>query len=73
MAKPSEHKFAREQRVEYEGPQEFPPTMEVVALLPSRCVKHDAPHYGCVHQDTHFTICEAYLKSMSPTNRKKLN
>jgi hypothetical protein len=66
------HKFAREQRVEVQG-ENYPPVVEVVALLPGHCTEHDAPYYGCVHSGDHFRFCEQVLKPLSPTNRSKLN
>lgn len=69
----NQHKFEFDQHVEYEGPNDFPPTMRVVAKLASVCKTHNAPHYGCVHGDGHYMICEGHLKPLSPTNRKKLN
>lgn len=66
------HKFAHEQRVEVQS-EGYPPVVEVVALLPGKCTKHDAPYYGCVHSGDHFRFCEEVLKPLSPTNRSKLN
>lgn len=66
------HKFAHEQCVEVLH-DEYPPTMEVVALLPGACETHDAPLYGCIHNGDHFQMCEAFLKELSPANRSKLN
>ena len=69
------HKYAFEQRVEVqaESDNHYPPTVEVVAKLPGRCTKHDAPYYGCVHGDGHYRFCEAVLTPLSPTNRRKMN
>lgn len=67
------HKFAHEQRVEVQGDDQFPPVVEVAALLPGHCAEHDAPYYGCVHSGYHFRFCEEVLKPLSPTNRSKLN
>lgn len=70
--RPVSHKFAHEQRVEVQG-DDFPPVVEVVALLPDKCEEHGAPYYGCVHGGDHFRFCEEVLKPLSPTNRSKLN
>jgi len=67
------HKFEREQRVQYEGPEEFPPVMEVAALLPGYCTTHDAPYYGCVHGGDHFTVCEVHLKPLSDAHKRRMN
>jgi hypothetical protein len=67
-----QHKFAHEQRVEVQD-DNYPPVVEVVALLPAVCKEHGAPKYGCVHGGDHFSFCEDVLKPLSPTNRSKLN
>lgn len=68
----TEHKFACEQRVEVQD-DAYPPTVEVVVLLPGHCAEHHAPLYGCTHGDSHFSFCEEVLKPLSSTNRSKLN
>lgn len=69
------HKYAFEQRVEVhnESDKHYPPVVEVAAKLPGRCAEHNAPYYGCVHGDGHYTFCEEVLKPLSPTNRSKMN
>jgi len=67
-----EHRFAREQHVEVKS-EEWPPVVEIVALLPGHCREHRAPMYGCVHGGAHFAFCEEIIQPLSPTNRSKLN
>lgn len=70
-----QHKYAYEQHVEVRAESEtiYPPTVQVVAKLTGTCVKHDAPMYGCVHGDNHFSFCEAILHPLTAKGRRSLN
>lgn len=71
----SEHKYAREQRVVVDAPENIHHGLEVeiVALLPDRCHAHNALAYGCVHNGDHLSICELWLKPLDTKRKRKMN
>ncbi len=73
MTSPRKHRYAHEQHVEVLSEKNYPPVVQVLALLPGCCAEHHAPMYGCSGGGAHFSFCEEIIKPLSPTNRRKLN
>ena len=71
MSQTNLHKLAHGTLVDVHPEEiELPPRGEILALLPEICEKHHAPRYGCVHNDVHFSVCEAHIE---PTPKRKMN
>jgi hypothetical protein len=70
------HKYTFDQHLEIIEDKKhiYGPVVQVKALIDgTTCEAHGSPFYGCVRGNDHFTLCEEYLRPLSPTNKRRLN
>lgn len=71
-----QHKYTFDQHLEVvEEKQElYGPVVQVKALLDGMvCPVHDAPYYGVVRGNDHYTLCESSLRPLSTQNKRRMN